>query len=64
MSGVELDDATRSRRVIEACKAAGLIVESNLMNEATIRLSPPLVLTDEENAQGMAILESCLAAEV
>jgi acetylornithine/N-succinyldiaminopimelate aminotransferase len=48
MIGCELRDAQVAREVIARCQSSGLIVESTLLNEAVIRLSPPLIVTREE----------------
>ncbi len=48
MIGIEMTDAQTARKVIESARARGLIIESNLLNEAVIRLSPPLNISRGE----------------
>ena len=63
MVGVELAGAEVCARVQARCLADGLLVLTCGPGEDVVRLIPPLTLTDEELAHGLAILTSALAAE-
>jgi acetylornithine/succinyldiaminopimelate/putrescine aminotransferase len=60
MIGVELTSRELAREVIIACKGRGLIVESNLLDERVVRFSPPLIVTDEQCAEGVLVFAGCL----
>ena len=55
--GLDLDRSAAS--VVEACLDAGLLVTS--AGDKTVRLSPPLVVTADEVAQAISILQEVLA---
>ena len=55
--GLEIDRVARD--VIAACIERGVLVGS--AGERVLRLSPPLTITDEEVAHGLAVLEEVLA---
>jgi acetylornithine/succinyldiaminopimelate/putrescine aminotransferase len=55
--GLEIDRVARD--VIAACVERGVLVGS--AGERVLRLSPPLTITDEELAHGLAVLEEVLA---
>jgi len=63
MVGVELSSAEACARVQARCLADGLLVLTCGPNENVLRLIPPLTLTDDELAHGLAILLGALAAE-
>lgn len=60
--GVELDSAERTRRLVEHAFRHGLILGWTLHTETVIRVAPPLVLTEEELTEGLALFEAALAA--
>jgi acetylornithine/N-succinyldiaminopimelate aminotransferase len=60
MVGFDLPDAATARRIVEAAKARGLIVETNLLSERTIRLSPPLIVTEAQCQHALTTLSECL----
>jgi 4-aminobutyrate aminotransferase len=75
MLGVELvrpgttePDPALTVRVLEACKAGGLLVGKGGLHGNVLRMGPPLTLTEDEAREGLAILvdaiRSCAAAEV
>lgn len=64
MIGVEFDDDATARRVVEGCKARGMIVETNLMAEHVVRLSPPLNVTADECGLAMATLGKAVSEAV
>lgn len=45
MIGVEFDSETMARRVVEEARRRGLVLETTLLAEMVVRLSPPLVVT-------------------
>ena len=63
MVGVELSGAEVCARVQARCLADGLLVLTCGPGEDVLRLIPPLTLTDEELAHGLAVLTTALAAE-
>lgn len=63
MVGVELSGAEVCTRVQARCLADGLLVLTCGPGEDVLRLIPPLTLTDDELAHGLAILTTALAAE-
>ncbi|MGB4848660.1 MAG: aminotransferase class III-fold pyridoxal phosphate-dependent enzyme, partial [Saprospiraceae bacterium] len=48
MMAVELNDPTRLHPIVKACKKEGLLVDWFLFNDRSIRIAPPLVISDEE----------------
>ena len=63
MVGVELSGADVCARVQARCLAERLLVLTCAPGEDVLRLIPPLTLTDDELAHGLAILTAALAAE-
>lgn len=63
MVGVELSGAEVCARVQARCLADGLLVLTCGPGEDVLRLIPPLTLTDDELAHGLAVLTTALAAE-
>jgi 4-aminobutyrate aminotransferase len=57
--GVEPDPAAAGR-VLEACKANGLLVGKGGLYGNVIRMGPPLTLTEAEAAEGLSILEAAI----
>jgi acetylornithine/N-succinyldiaminopimelate aminotransferase len=55
-----LDTKRPAAEVVDECRERGLLVCT--AGERTLRLTPPLTITTEELAQGVAILEEVLAA--
>ena len=69
MIGVELvvpgsktPDSAAAARVMELTKAAGLLVGKGGMQGNVLRIAPPMTLTDEEAAEGLAVLADAFAA--
>jgi acetylornithine/succinyldiaminopimelate/putrescine aminotransferase len=62
MIGVEHDTRATARGIVERCRAAGLILETNLLNEPTIRFSPPLIVTEAEVDEALAIFRAAVLA--
>ncbi|MDR7556161.1 MAG: acetylornithine transaminase [Armatimonadota bacterium] len=54
-----LDLAVEAGPVVDACRAAGLLV--NAVQAKTLRFAPPLIVGEEEIDQALAILERVLA---
>jgi 4-aminobutyrate aminotransferase-like enzyme len=61
MIGVEMESDTCARRVVNSAREKGLILETTLLNEAVIRMSPPLIVTKELCDQALVIFEQALA---
>jgi acetylornithine/succinyldiaminopimelate/putrescine aminotransferase len=62
MIGVELASSKLSRKVINHCREHGLILETTLLNERTIRFSPPLVVTREQCERALELFSSALGS--
>lgn len=62
MLGVELVDAATTNAVFEACKRDGLLVGKGGLYGTTIRMGPPLNLSEEEAREGLEILTNALTA--
>ncbi|HEY7438029.1 MAG TPA: acetylornithine transaminase [Acidimicrobiia bacterium] len=58
--GAELRPASDSRAVMLACLDRGLVV--NAVTPTALRLAPPLLVTDDEIEQAVAIVEEVLAS--
>lgn len=56
----ELEPGIAAKPVADACLAAGLVV--NAVTGTALRLAPPLLVTDDEIGEAVAILASVLAA--
>jgi acetylornithine/N-succinyldiaminopimelate aminotransferase len=59
--GLELADGALTERFAALCLARGLIVGWTLHTNRVIRLAPPLVLSEAELEQGLAIMAEALA---
>jgi len=59
--GVDLGSAARAAEAVEGCRRGGLLVGTTLHNEAILRITPPLVMGDEEAVRGLEIMTSVLA---
>ena len=53
-------DKARTERVLELAASRGLLLLSAGLHGNVIRTLMPLVITDAELAEGLALLESCL----
>jgi 4-aminobutyrate aminotransferase len=60
MIGVELTSAVATTAVFESCKRDGLLVGKGGLHGTTIRMGPPLNLTEDEAREGLEILTSAL----
>lgn len=56
MIGLEMADDASARRVVDGCRQRGLILETNLLRESVVRLSPALTVTRSECEQAVDIL--------
>lgn len=56
MIGIELRDASAAKAVCNRCLDEGVIVLSCGPEENVLRLAPPLTITDDELARGLAVL--------
>ena len=61
MIGLECTTSTLARRIVDQAREMGVIIESNLLDEATIRFSPAYTISREECNQAMAILHKVIA---
>ncbi|MEV0129419.1 aspartate aminotransferase family protein [Dactylosporangium sp. NPDC050688] len=62
MLGVELVDVATTNAVFEACKRDGLLVGKGGLYGTTIRMGPPLNLSEAEAREGLEILTKALTA--
>ncbi|WP_432828281.1 aspartate aminotransferase family protein [Dactylosporangium sp. CA-092794] len=60
MIGIELTSTAATTAVFESCKRDGLLVGKGGLYGTTIRMGPPLNLTEEEAREGLEILTSAL----
>ncbi len=58
--GVALPSAGAAAEAMQTCRRNGLIVGAALHDEAVLRLTPPLTLTDDEAERGAAILAEAM----
>jgi len=58
--GVELDSTDRAEIVVRACRHSGLLVGTALHDPKTIRLVPPLTMTDDELVRGLDIFTAAI----
>lgn len=56
MLSIDVDDAELNIKIIEACIQKGLIVDWFLCNTHSIRIAPPLIITNEEIKQACTII--------
>ncbi len=62
MFAIELEDAALAGRLLEETRARGLLVGKGGLYGNTVRMAPPLNLTDEEAEEGLGILIDALEA--
>ncbi|GAA4246043.1 aspartate aminotransferase family protein [Dactylosporangium darangshiense] len=60
MIGVELTSAAATTAVFESCKRDGLLIGKGGLYGTTLRMGPPLNLTEAEAREGLEILTSAL----
>ncbi|MFG2039147.1 aspartate aminotransferase family protein [Dactylosporangium sp. NPDC048998] len=60
MIGVELTSAAATTAVFESCKRDGLLIGKGGLYGTTLRMGPPLNLTEDEAREGLEILTSAL----
>jgi len=56
MIGVELKTEAMARQVVEKARDYGVLFETTLLDEKTVRLSPPLIITPQHCHQGIDAL--------
>ncbi len=61
MIGLEFHSAEQARDLVNGCRTRGLILETNLLNETVVRLSPPLNVTREECHFAIDRIRECIA---
>ncbi len=59
--GMEFESATRCERFTVRCRESGLLLGWTLYDDRVVRLAPPLILTDEEMAEGLSAMAAALA---
>jgi 4-aminobutyrate aminotransferase len=62
MFAIELTEARHATRLLEETKARGLLVGKGGLYGNTVRMAPPLTLTEDEGKEGLAILTDALKA--
>lgn len=62
MIGLEMSSAAKTARLVRRARERGLILGWTLHSDLTIRISPPLTLSDAEQVVGIAIIRAALAA--
>ncbi|WP_329256584.1 aspartate aminotransferase family protein [Actinoallomurus sp. NBC_01490] len=60
MFAVELSSPEAAKRLLEATKARGLLIGKGGLYGDTVRMAPPLTLTEDEAEEGLAILIDAL----
>lgn len=60
MLALDLGDAGRVQRVIRFALERGVVADWFLFNMQSIRIAPPLIISEEEIAQGCAVLRQAL----
>lgn len=60
MMAVELDDFDQVQRVITRCLALGLVTDWFLFNDRSLRIAPPLIISEAEIRQACSILLQAL----
>ncbi len=61
LPGSKTPDPAAAARLMEATKAAGLLVGKGGLYGNVLRIAPPLVLSEAEADEGLQILRACLA---
>lgn len=62
MTGVELASPQMARHIVNHCRDRGVILETNLLNEAVVRFSPALNVTRDECELALGALSEALDA--
>lgn len=60
MLSLDFGDVDLNMKIIEACVQNGLIVDWFLFNAHSMRIAPPLVITEEEIRKACAIILKCI----
>jgi acetylornithine/succinyldiaminopimelate/putrescine aminotransferase len=60
MIAIDLEDPERVQRVYQAALKKGLMLDWFLFNQGSIRVAPPIVITESELGEGIGLLISCL----
>jgi acetylornithine/N-succinyldiaminopimelate aminotransferase len=58
--GIALESEGRVKAVIEDCQGKGLLLGSALLDEAVLRITPPLTISEEETEKGISLLAASL----
>lgn len=64
MIGVELESPTLARNVVNRSKELGVIFETTLLHEQTVRFSPPLIVNREQCDQALEAFRAALAKAI
>ncbi len=62
MIGLKCSSSSLARRVVERARQDGLLVETTLLDETVVRLSPPLIVSRDQCAEAVTILETAFRA--
>lgn len=60
MLGLEFEEGEATRKFVRDCLRRGLIVGGTLHTERVVRIAPPLVITEEEIAFAVKVMEEAL----
>ncbi|MCX7626320.1 MAG: aspartate aminotransferase family protein [Candidatus Sumerlaeaceae bacterium] len=60
MIGLEMVSAEKARKMVEQCRDRGLILETTLLAENVVRISPPLIVGKQECEEALEIVEAVL----
>jgi acetylornithine/succinyldiaminopimelate/putrescine aminotransferase len=63
MIALQLDNYTHVKRVIDRCIDNGIILDWFLFNDSSIRIAPPLTITDEQIKEACQVILESLAAD-
>jgi acetylornithine/N-succinyldiaminopimelate aminotransferase len=62
--GLELESPRTTMRFVLNCREAGLILGWTLHSDKVVRLAPPLVMSENEMEQGLAIVRAALSRAI
>jgi acetylornithine/N-succinyldiaminopimelate aminotransferase len=63
MIGVEVTNPELARKLVDDCRERGLILETTLLRESTIRFSPPLTISTVECQFALETFQAALSAQ-
>lgn len=60
MIGLEFASAEETKRIVQRAQELGLILSWSIYSGGTVRIAPPLVITEDEVQRGLALLEQAI----